>query len=187
MLLRCCLLATLLLLGACQTPRVDSDYDPQRDFAALHTWRWAEPALQYRPDDTRLASDLTAQRVREAVAEQLERRGLRSAAAGAPADLQVQAWLIVEQRQQQVVSHYGGFAGPYWGGYWGGMPYSEVRTLDYRVGTLQLDLRDSAGHLVWRGSAAQVLPATPGTPAERSAAIRATVAKILDQYPPRRR
>lgn len=179
------LIPALLLLGACQTTQLDRDFDPGRDFAAYRSWSWQEPALQYRPDDPRLNSDLTGQRLRTAIAEQLDQRGLRPAPAGTPGDLRVQAWLIVDRRQDQITTHYGGFWGGPWHGYWGGPAYAETRTLDYQVGTLQIDLFDGKdGQLVWRGSAAQTLRSGPSKPTERSTAIHETVARVLSQYPP---
>ncbi|NQD92062.1 DUF4136 domain-containing protein [Pseudomonas sp. CrR25] len=179
------LLTALLLLGACQTAQLNRDFDPNRDFAAYRSWSWQEPALQYRPDDPRLKSDLTEQRLRAAIGEQLDQRGLRPATAGSPGDLRVQAWLIVDDRQQQISTSYGGAWHGHWGGFWGGPGYVETRTLDYQVGTLQIDLFDGQdGKLVWRGSAAQTLGSTPPTPSERSTALRETVAKVLSQYPP---
>ena len=180
------LIASLLLVTACQTTRLNRDFDPQRDFASYRSWSWQEPAVQYRPDDPRLNSDLTEQRLRAAIGEQLEQRGLRAAAAGADGDLRVQAWLIVDDRQQQVSTSYGGGWAGQWGGVWGGPGYVETRTLDYQVATLQIDLFDARdGRLVWRGSAAQSLRGDAAGPAERDAAIRQTVAKVLGQYPPR--
>ena len=183
------LLTALLALAACQTTQVDSDYDPNRDFATLQSWAWQEPAVQYRPDDPRLSSDLTAQRVREAVGQQLEQRGLREASSPEAANFRVQAFFIVDNRQQQVATYYGGgyYGGGYWGGMWGYPGYTEVRTLDYQVGTLQLDFLDRDGKLIWRGSAAQILRHGQKSPAERSQSIHETVAKILAQYPPRGR
>ena len=102
---RLLLVSILLLLGACQSPRIERDFDTSRDFAAYRSWSWQEPALQYRPDDPRLRSDLTEQRIRSAIEQQLEQRGLRPAQPGNPGDLRVQAWLIVDQRQEQVSSH----------------------------------------------------------------------------------
>jgi hypothetical protein len=180
------LIPVLLLLGACQTTQLDRDFDPNRDFAAYRSWSWQEPAVQYRPDDPRLKSDLTEQRIRTAIGEQLDQRGLRPAPGGATGDLEVQAWLIVDRRQDQVTSHYGGYWGGPWHGYWGGPVYSETRTLDYRVGTLQIDLYDSKdGKLVWRGSGERILRGSQANPGERSTQIRETVARILSQYPPR--
>ena len=181
------LLPLLLLLSACQTPQLQRDFDPSRDFAAYRSWSWQEPGVQYKPDDPRLNSDLTSQRLRTAITEQLDQRGLRAAAANSPADLQVKVWLIVDNRQQQVSTQLGGAWGNPWnGGFWGGPGYVETRTLDYQVATLQIDLLDSKdGKLVWRGSTEQVLRNTPGNPSQREAEIRNSVAQILSQYPPR--
>ncbi len=185
MLLRLLLVPALLLLAACQTTQIDRDYDASRDFAAYRSWSWQEPALQYSPDDPRIKSDLTEQRIREAVSQQLDQRGLRPAAAGSSADLRAQVWLIVDQRQDQVSTNYGGAWGGYWGGYWGGPAYTETRTVDYKVATVQVDLFDGKdGKLIWRGSAEQIMRRSQTNPAERDAAIRETVAKVLGQYPP---
>ena len=180
------LLPLLLILSACQTPQLERDFDPSRDFAAYHSWSWQEPGVQYNPDDPRINSDLTSQRIRIAVSEQLEQRGLRSAAANTAGDLKVQVWMIVDNRQQQVSTHFGGGWGDPWGGgFWGGPSYVETRTLDYQVGTLQIDLLDGKdGKLVWRGSAEQVLRSRQPSPSEREASIRSTVAEVLSQYPP---
>jgi hypothetical protein len=68
----------------------------------------------------------------------------------------------------------------------GGPAYVETRTVDYQIGTLQIDLFDGKdGKLVWRGSAEQTLRSSQASPTERSAALRETVAKVLSQYPPR--
>jgi hypothetical protein len=183
------LLLALLTLSACQSISVDRDYDPARDFAAYRSWSWQAPAVQYTPADPRLDSDLTSERIRQAVAEQLDQRGLRPAQSGTTADLRVQVWLVVEQRQEQVSSGYGGgyggaWNGP-WGGYWGGPVFVETRTLNYQVGTLQIDFFDGQdGKLVWRGSARRIMRSNPGSPAERSALIHESVAKVLSTYPP---
>ncbi|MFL6533910.1 MAG: DUF4136 domain-containing protein, partial [Pseudomonas sp.] len=125
--------ALVLLLGACANNQVNHDFDTSRDFAAYRSWSWKEPALQYRPDDPRIKSDLTEQRIRQAVADQLDQRGLRPAQAGARGDVQVQAYLIVEDRQQQVTTNYGGGWGGPWNGYWGGPMYNETRNVSYKV------------------------------------------------------
>ena len=180
------LLPLLLILSACQTPQLQRDFDPNRDFAAYRSWSWQKPAVQYKPDDPRLKSDLTDQRIRTAISQQLDQRGLRPAAANTPGDLKVQVWMIVDNRQQQVSTQLGGAWGDPWsGGFWGGPSYVETRTLDYQVGTLQIDLLDGKdGKLVWRGSTEQVLRNPHPSPSEREAAIRRSVEDVLSQYPP---
>lgn len=180
------LIPLLVLLVACQSAPLQRDFDPDRDFSRYRNWGWKEPALQYRPDDPRIRSDLTEQRVRNALAEQLEQRGLRPATASAPAQVLVQAWLIVEQRTQTYTSMSGGAWGGAWPGFWGAPIYADTRTVDYQVGTLQIDFYDAAdGKLVWRGSTERILPRSAGAPAERERMLRETVAQLLAHYPPR--
>lgn len=186
MLRRLAVLSLLVLLSACQTSQVNRDFDVSRDFGGYRSWSWKEPGVQYQPDDPRIKSDLTEQRIRQSVSAQLDQRGLRMATAGGRADVQVQAWLIVENRQQLVSTNYGGGWGP-WGGYgnWGGPVSSETRSVDYTVTTVQIDLFDGKdGKLVWRGSTERILN-QDNAPNARETAIRQTVAKILEQYPPR--
>ena len=73
MIRRLLLLGLLLGLAACETVNLSRDYDSSRDFAAYRSWAWAQPAFEYRPDDPRIKSDLTEQRIRSAVAEMIRR------------------------------------------------------------------------------------------------------------------
>ncbi len=183
---RIALLAFALLLSACQTQQANLDFDASRDFAGYRSWAWKAPALQYRPDDPRIKSDLTEQRIRQAVDAQLEQRGLRAVQAGAKPDVLVQAYYIVDTRQQQVSVPYGGPWGGYWGGPWAGGYYNETRTVEYRVATLQVDLLDGRdGKLVWRGSRDTLLNDASQGPTERSATIAKSVGLIMANYPPR--
>ncbi|MEE5171468.1 DUF4136 domain-containing protein [Pseudomonas alliivorans] len=184
---RLVLLSCLLLMTACQNNQVNRDFDARRDFGGYGSWGWKEPGVQYQPDDPRLKSDLTEQRIRQSISDQLDQRGLRMAPAGGHADLKVQAWLIVENRQQLVSTNYGAGFGPWGGyGYWGAPMNTETRSVDYKVSTLQIDLFDGKdGKLVWRGSTERILGDNAGNPSDRETAVRATVAKILEQYPPR--
>jgi hypothetical protein len=182
---RLALLAVAGLLSACAGNQVNHDFDASRDFAAYRSWSWKEPALQYRPDDPLIKSDLTEQRIRQSVSDQLDQRGLRPAAGGQKGDLNVQTYLIVEQRQQQVTTNYGGAWGNPWNGYWGGPMYTETRNVSYNVAIIQIDLLDGKdGKLVWRGSDEQILSRTPN-PSDRSTAIQETVGRILANYPPK--
>jgi hypothetical protein len=183
---RIALLALAFLLTACQSQQANLDFDASRDFAAYRTWTWKTPALQYRPDDPRIKSDLTEQRIRAAIAEQLEQRGLRATQTGARPDVLVQAYYIVDTRQQQVNTPYGGPLGGYWGSPWGAGFYNETRTIDYRVATLQVDLLDATdGKLVWRGSHENILSDASLAPSERSASIARNIGLIMANYPPR--
>ncbi|WP_028695585.1 DUF4136 domain-containing protein [Pseudomonas cremoricolorata] len=186
MMRRLAVLSFTLLLAACSSNNVQQDYDASRDFAGYRSWAWQEPAMHYRPDDPRIKSDLTEQRIRQAVAEQLDQRGLRPVQGNARADVKAQAYLIVEDRQREITTNYGGGWGGYWGGYWGGPMYNETRSVDYKVATIQVDLFDGRdGKLVWRGSAEQMMNSYPPTPQERTQAIQKTVTQLMANYPPR--
>jgi hypothetical protein len=77
MLRRIALLGLALLLSACETMQVSHDYNPAVDFAQFRTWAWKDPAVQYQPNNPMLRSDLTEQRIVQAVSSQLDQRGLR--------------------------------------------------------------------------------------------------------------
>lgn len=174
-----------LCLAACQSPRTATDYDPARNFAAYSHWSWQDPAVRYRPEDPRVQGDLTDQRIRDAVAQALDQRGLRPATATAPANLRVQAWLVVDQRQEQMITHYGGTWGyPWRSAYWGYPGFAESRTIDYQVATLQVDLYDAGdGKLVWRGASSWVV-SDPGGPLARGEQFQRKAAEALTGYPP---
>lgn len=178
------LLSLSLVLGACQTSGPRADFDLNRDFGQYQTWYWADPAVSYAPgDDPRLSSDLTSQRIEEAVAAQLDIRGLRPAADATAADLHVQSSVVMETRRDNVTTHFGGGWG-YGGPYWGGPGYSQTRTVDYQVMTLQIDLLDAKdGRLVWRGSDSEVVNERL-SPMDRSREMHERAARILANYPP---
>jgi hypothetical protein len=185
--LRGALLAvSALLLAACQSTPIERDYDTSRDFTQYRTWTWAEQAITYTPtDDPRVRSDLTSQRIRDAVGDQLDARGLRPAREELPADLRVQVNVISEEEEDQVTTSFGGSIG-YWGWGWGGGPsYTQSRSVEYQILTLQVDLRDADDdQLVWRGSDAEQLWNASQSPAERALQIREMVTRILSGYPP---
>lgn len=178
------MLSMLVVLSACQTSGPRADFDLNRNFDQYRTWTWAEPAVTYAPvNDPRLNSDLTTQRIEEAVAAQLDVRGLRPAVTADEADLQVRSSVVAETRRDNVTTHYGGGWG-YWGSYWGGPGYSQTRAVEYQVMTLQIDLLDARdGRLVWRASDSEIINERM-SPIERSREMHERVARILSNYPP---
>ena len=191
---RCLLLLAVLLLTACaeRGPR-NLDYDPSRDFAAYRSWGWADPAIEYRPNDPRVRSDLTEQRLRDSVSSGLDQRGLRPAPAGARPDLKIKPYVILDQRQQSFSYAdpcWGPGRGGPWGSAWGpgpwGPSYVRTQTVTYPVMTVQLDMLDGRdGKLVWRASEERLLDDQNATPAQRSAAFGRLIGELLVSYPPR--
>ncbi len=178
------LLSVAVMLTACQTNAPLADFDVSRDFSQYRTWSWADPAVTYAPPgDPRLPSDLTTQRVQDAVSAQLDVRGLRPAEDPSSADLRVSSSVVMETRRDQVTTQYGGFWG-YGGPYWGGGPsYTQTRSVDYQVLTLQIDLLDGKdGRLVWRGSDSEIV--RDRSPAERTQEMHKLAAGVLANFPP---
>ncbi|TVP92024.1 MAG: DUF4136 domain-containing protein [Pseudomonadaceae bacterium] len=182
------LLAVFALLLGCQTTStVQRDYNPGHSFMDYQTWDWADPAVEFRPQgDPRIASDITANRIREAVSGQLDARGLRPVLEGSDADLLVRAYLINEQKQDVVTITHGGSFGAYWGRGWAGGPaYSESRSVDYQEVTLQIDMvHPETGELLWRGSDSELMRQRPMSPNERNQQIQQLVTRILGTFPP---
>jgi len=175
------LMVLVLLMAGCQSNALLRDYDPGRDFGAYRTWQWQEPAVLYSPDNPRLRSDLTEQRLRDAMLQEMEQRGLRQAAPGQPADLQVQVSLMLDTRIEEFRSLHGG----YWGYPWYGPVFQDVRTYEYEVRTVQIDLFDGRdGRLIWRAAREDLPDAGNAHPSERSAALQRSVRALLQYYPP---
>ena len=178
-------LVVLVLTGCQSVPTISQDYDKNQSFAQYKYYVWNMPKLQYQPDDVRIKSDLTEERIVEAVNHELNTKGIVLVDKTHPARFTVKAYLIVENRTEQFNdwSVWGG----YWGSSWGvGPGYNHSSTIHYSLATLQLDFIDTAnGKLIWRGSGIQAFDFEQSqTPEQREAVINKTVAGILKQYPP---
>ncbi len=180
------ILLLTLLLGACQSmPSVSQDYNRNQSFVDYKYYEWNHPKLQYQPNDVRIKSDLTEQRIVEAVNNELKAKGIVLSDKSDLSRFTIKAYLIVEHRTEQFNdwSVWGG----YWGSYWGGGPgYNHSSTIYYSMATLQLDFIDTTtGKLIWRGSGIQTFDFEKSqTPEQREALIKKVVAEILKQYPP---
>ena len=109
-MIRYLFLTSLLTLSACQSTHLtELDYQPGHNFTQVQSWQWAQPAIQFEPDTPAQNSDLDAQRVRQAITEQLHQQGLRHSD---NASIAVRAWLISESQQQRVDIQ----NSDYWGG-----------------------------------------------------------------------
>ena len=178
-MIRYLFLLSLLTLSACQSNRlVELDYLPGRDYHAVQSWQWAEPAVQFVPDSAAHKSDLDAQRVRNAIETQLTQQGFQHSPA---AQLQVRAWLITEDHQQRTQI----MQSDYWGGMWGPSLRAETYDTTYATQKLQIDILDASNQqLIWRGSDNWILPQQRTSPAARDAQLRQHVQQILQHFPP---
>jgi hypothetical protein len=172
------LVAALALGSGCSNVHVETDWDPEADFAALRTWAWLEHASQ-ETDHPLLKSPLLHERVQRAVEDELGMRGYRQVSAN-QADFRVGYHMSLEQKLDVLtIDRMYGY------GRWGGWTYPETYVTEYQEGTLILDVVDARrGKLAWRGWAARPIYEQP-SPEESEKNIREAVAAILERYPPK--
>jgi hypothetical protein len=164
---------------------------PPRDFGRYRSWAWQNGQL---PAGGALAEPA---QLADAVSNALDQRGLRPARNGQAGDLLVSANVQLERRLRQVREDYypydaypyggygyGGYGsvGRYSNGYgvYGSVPL--VRTYEVEVMVVRVDLFDAKdGQAVWSASAET---ASQGSQGEREDALRESVKKALNGYPP---
>jgi len=143
-----------LILTACATLRVGSDFDHTERFSGFHTFSWM-PRTNYGSHNP-----LTVQRARDAIQAALTRKGSTFVSNSTAADFIVDS-TIGSHEWIDVNSYPAPYTGPYWGyrGWWGYRYWGpQVDVRQYREGTLSIDLFDTHSHRpVWHGWAKKEL------------------------------
>ena len=176
------IVATLsLLLSACATLKVGSDFDHASSFSGYHAFAWM-PREHHGTHNP-----LVAQRARDAIQAELARKGFSQVEDATRADFVVD-FTIGAQERMDIQSYPAPYAGPgVWGyqGWWGYHYWgTEVDVRNYREGTLSIDVFDAHSHrAVWHGWAKKELSQADIDRSE--APIRAAVAAVLAQFPPK--
>ncbi|MDH4038218.1 MAG: DUF4136 domain-containing protein [Candidatus Krumholzibacteria bacterium] len=171
----------LLLLTACATVQYSHDWDVTADFGRYRTYAWMPAPPDSTPanaDAARAGGTLIERRVRAAVDAAMLAHGF-SADEDHP-DVRVAYHTGLKDKMN--ITDWGyPYAGNYWG--WEGR---DVDVENYTEGTLVVDLLDADSHdLVWRGMASgEIHPRS--TPQERDHAMKQIVAKMFEEYPPKR-
>ena len=88
----------MALLLSCSSITVKSDFDPEYDFAAFKTYRWAS-AKELNPDDALAQDQLIYRRVQDAVDKELAKKGLKLVESG-DFDFVVLAHAGIKERTQ---------------------------------------------------------------------------------------
>ncbi len=174
-------LSSLLLLAGCASgPKIIVDRDPSVDMTAYKTFGFFDQVATDKAQYTTIVTN----RLKQATRDNLERRGYRYTE-DSP-DLRANFYLKVVQKQEIRSSpsvgmggYYGYRGGAY--GAWSSYPY-DVDTVDYREGTLSIDLVDAKKNsLVWQGLAeGRVSDEARKNPGP---AIDAVVAEIFANFP----
>jgi len=172
----------ILLLAGCSSYDIKYDYDMQTNFASLKTYKWIERTVTNATGSASVAqrnNSLLDKRIRGAVDTQMAAKGFT------PTEDNPDVFVVYYTglKDKIDVTDWGyTYAGSYWGGGLG----RNVDVYQYTEGTLIVDLVDSSNkELVWRGSATGVVE--PGRkPEEVEARINDVVARIFQNYPPRK-
>jgi hypothetical protein len=175
----------VLALSACSSLKTSSDYDPAVNFTDVKTYAWVEKKTA---DATYHLDGLMDQRVRAAVNDQLQLKGLSMVSAD-KADVLVNYLTKVDKKinVDTFNTNYG--YNPYYGAGWGrggmgGVGHTQTTVREYEVGTLILDFVDTkSGKLVWRGSVADTMR-DKDTPEERVEVVNIAIGALLQNYPP---
>ncbi|HEY1027353.1 MAG TPA: DUF4136 domain-containing protein [Pseudomonas sp.] len=147
------------------------------EFSSYRTWSWRNPPAG--------AGSLTSEELQEIVGSALDQHGLRPAAPGGAADLQIAAKVRSETRLRQVYDDYGSYYGRgHYGsdyGMWGHAPL--VRTYEETVLVVHLELFDPRrAAVVWSN---QAQARQGGDRSQLRDALREAVDRALADYPPR--
>ena len=166
-----------LVLGACATVRVGSDFDRSANFSGYHAYSWM--AREHHGS----RNPLVAQRARDAIQAELTRKGYTSVTDAGSADFVVD-FTIGSQERRDVESYPVTYADVYWGypGWWGPYWGTRLDVRQYREGTLAIDIFDAHSHRpVWHGWAKKEL--TQSDMERSEAPIREAVQKVLSRFP----
>jgi hypothetical protein len=181
----CFLVILAFGLGACTSFNVKTDYDSTADFSTFKTFAFAGLADVNKGgiyDNT-----LTQKRIESAVARELTAKGLRQVALDQQSDLLVHYWINVQdkQRLESGGTSVGVARGPRGGYGWGAGYGGGITTVDYKEGTLILDLVEPAQkQLVWR---ATIVGTMQDSAEENTELGNEAIAKAFKDYPPNKK
>ena len=167
----------LLVVTACSSISVTSDYDPATDFSGYKTFAVHEGTV----DGSALENaPLIKRRVIDAVGKVMASKGFLLTDEN-NADIIVYPFAGTNDKIK--VTDWGYSYGPYWRRYPNGR---NIDVTSYTEATLVLDLVNSKSEqLIWRGVGTGAIRQS-NSPEERTEAIDDAVSKILEKFPPKK-
>lgn len=186
----------LVLISACSTAPVATDYDPEFPFASVRSYAWLElkPAAQEGGQTARAdVNDLMRDRIRNALAAQMRALGIQETADSKSADVLLTFHMGIERRVESYDFHdhfgyypcFSRYCSPGFGYYPAGIHHDHWQT-EYEEGRLIVDMISPATRkLVWRGVSERRIPWLE-TPEERRLFIVDTVGSVMGRFPPGR-
>ncbi|QUM82327.1 DUF4136 domain-containing protein [Moritella sp. 5] len=178
-----------LVLAACSTVKVSTDYDQSADFTTLKGFNWLPESAKVEKENAYLNNRIMDVRITKAIDKQLVAQGFSFSTAP---DFYVNYSITSEKKTNiRTYDNYSGY-GPSWG--WGvgyghrGMSLSahtETRVDEYQQGSLVVDVIDPTSlELIWRGIGSKRLPESTDA-AEMDKLVADVVKSILGKFPPK--
>ena len=174
-------LGMALIMLACSSVTIKTDYDREYDFVKFKTYRWAA-GTEINPQDELQKYPLVLKRVIQSVDKIMAEKGLKLVD-GDEFDLVVMVHAGSKEKMQvHNTGGYGGYGGwydPWWG------PYGGSTTVSYyEEATLVVDLVAwDKKELAWRGMATGTVKENQNSE-EQQERLDGIVTKIFAEYPP---
>lgn len=157
----------LLMVNACSSIRVTTDYEAQTDFSQYKTFAFYKTGIDKAP-----ISDIDKRRIIKAISVELEAKGMTKSETP-----DVLVSIFTKSRER--VDVYENNWRPY---YYGSFHRQQISK--YTEGTLFIDVIEKEGKkLVWQGIGSGFLTKSQ-KPEKREANIQKFVTEILAKYPP---
>jgi hypothetical protein len=169
------------LMGGCTTVQVTTDHNPKTTISICHTYAWANEFRATHGEPQAFANPVNESRLRDAIAANMQAKGIQPAATGATADCTVGYGIGVRN-----VVEGDGYPGWGWGGGWGWRHGAYMGAWDYPYayseGRVAVDIYDAQSHQpIWHASANEDVTKLTGDDAQ--AKINAAVAAIFAKFP----
>jgi hypothetical protein len=169
-------LLAFVLVVACSTVKVTSDFDREANFASYKTYALTPEANQLQ------VGDINRKRIIDAVTSELALKGFT---VSDQPDVLIDLKITAQQKETTTATNSGGYGAGYGYRWGGGFSTTTINTEQYVEGTLFVDMIDnSKKQLVWQGRGVGTLD--PDASSEkREANIKYAVKQIFTKYPPK--
>ena len=179
-------LATAAFLAGCGGGiKIDTDFDPQADFASMETYAWAQ-RTPTGDDDPRVYNAIVAGRIKAAVDDALQSKGFRLVTSSPDVLVAWHGAINGKMRYETISNDYGYGWGRYGRGGWhAGTTTSRTEVREWDEGTLLIDFVDpGTEELVYRTVGQAKISEARRTPEESQQRANEVVLKLLADFPP---
>lgn len=184
--MRSLLLPLALLVTACSSYSVKTDYDRSAPYASYKTFDWYAASARAKAQARGTENPIMDRRVKAAVERELAAKGYKLETRAEP-DFLVTYYPVYRNRKSHVRTTVGvGLGG--WRRPWGygvGTRFTTGEALHWKEGTIVLEVVDGkSNQLVWQAVAEGALTGLDH-PEEAEAQVAKAVKDLLERFPPR--